>query len=127
MLILSWNILWRQVGFILYIVNLGEKYTMYYIKVANDKFAKVSDSEAARITELPEFYSKSHVIPKELRGTRSRAEIFDESHPEVKEFLKQQDEYTSEAKRKEELRNEAKWAIAKSAGLTEEQLGALFG
>jgi len=86
-----------------------------------------TDEQASELESIPEFYEKSKEIPKYLWGTRRRIALVDEGHPEVQEFLKQQAEYLSETKRKEELRNEAKLAIAKSAGLTEEQIGALFG
>jgi len=99
---------------------------MLYLEKDNG-FMSISEEDAAQLKKIPEFYDKSPDVPEELWGTRRRVEIFDEGHPEVQEFLKKQSEYISEAKRKEELRNEAKLAIAKSAGLTEGQIGALFG
>lgn len=95
--------------------------------VARDsEFISIQETDAAQFKQIPEFYDKSPDIPEELWGTRRRVEIFDEDHPAVQAFIKKQAEYLAGVKRNEELRNEAKIAIAKSAGLTEDQIGALF-
>ena len=88
-------------------------------------FSAISDSYVKELMEVPEFYEKSEDVPEALRGQRRRAELFEEDHPEVQDYLKSQDAALTQEKKLAELRSEAKAVLAKATGLTAEQIQIL--